>query len=88
MKNPWPLIHTRWHMFLIALKPKALEFVPDYFQTQKMCEKAAKDELEAIKFVSDYLKMQKMCEKAVEKNNWCLEFVHDHFRTEKMCEKA
>ena len=40
-------------------KLEALEFVPDYFETQKICDKAVKGDLYLLLFVPDWFVTQK-----------------------------
>ena len=42
-----------------------LEYVPDHFKTEKMCERAVKDEPETLEFVLDHFKIRKMYDKTV-----------------------
>ena len=45
--------------------PQALEFVPQYYKTQKTCDKAVDTYPSTIKFVPEYFMTQEMCDKAV-----------------------
>ena len=67
---------------------ETLEYVPNYFKTQKMCERAVENEPDTLKFVPDHLKIQGMCEKSVENESYNLKFVPDHFKTQEMSDKA
>ena len=42
-----------------------LEFVPDCYKTQKMCEETVEYVPEMLEFIPDQLKTQEICEKAV-----------------------
>ena len=45
--------------------PHALEFKPEYYMTQNMCEKAVDTHPYTIKFTPECYKTQEMCDKAV-----------------------
>ena len=59
--------------------PQALEFVPDHYRTQKMCEKAVK--VKGWTLVSDPYKTPEVCERAVDGYPWALGFVSDQYKT-------
>ena len=84
----------------VIRNPYKLKFVPDYFKTQKIREKAVRmhsgcekfrtpGELllpmpSIFNFIPDHLKTQEMCEKAVEKSPRGLNDVPDLFQTQEM----
>ena len=45
---------------------EALEYVRNYFKTQRMYKRAVENELPTLKLVPDHLKIQWMCERVVE----------------------
>ena len=47
--------------------PNALEFLPEFFMTQKVCDKAFKTYPSTIKFVPECFITQEMCDKTVNK---------------------
>ena len=46
--------------------PHALEFVPNYFKTQKTCNKTVDTYPFEVQYVLDWYKIHKMCVKAVD----------------------
>ena len=44
-----------------------LEFVPDWYMTQKMCDKDVNIHPSTIEYVPDQFKDQEMCDKAADK---------------------
>ena len=44
-----------------------LEFVPDWYRTQKMCDKDVNTHPSTIEYVPDQFKAQEMCDKAIDK---------------------
>ena len=50
----------------------ALEFVAEYYKTQKLCDKAVDTHLATIKVVLECCKTQEMCYKAV--HRWIFGF--------------
>ena len=55
-----------------------LEYVPDHFKTEKMCERAVKDEPETPEFVLDHFKIRKMYDKTVKDDLSSLQYVPDY----------
>ena len=55
--------------------PSVLEFVPDHFKTQEICEEAVDAYPQISKFAPDYLKTKKMFDKTVSKDICALKFV-------------
>ena len=49
----------------VRKKPRFLAFVPNYFKTQKMCERVIEDDPDTLRFVPDHVKIQGICEKEV-----------------------
>ena len=45
--------------------PNALEFLPEFFMTQKICDKAVKTYPSTIKFVPECFMTQEICDKTV-----------------------
>ena len=48
--------------------PHALEFVPECYKTQKMCDKAVDTHPLAIKYVPECYKTQEMCQRVVHRS--------------------
>ena len=71
------------HEKAVEDEPEALEYVPNYFKIQKMCERAIEEGLYNLKFVPDCLKMQDMCYKAVKDDSSSLQYVPNWFVTRK-----
>ena len=44
-----------------------LEFVPDWYRTQKMCDKNVNTHPSTIEYVPDQFKTQEMCDKTIDK---------------------
>ena len=65
-----------------------LEFIPDQYKTQMMCERAVEDEQETLEFVPDQYNIQMMCETAFEKYTRAIEFVRDQYKTKGICNEA
>ena len=65
-------------------KPYMLEFVPDHFRTQGMCNGSVTRDPYVLDHVSDRFKTQGMCIKTVEKDPWQLYYVPDHFKVKEM----
>ena len=61
-----------------------MRYVPDYFRTQEMCERAVEKGSWSLVHVSDQYKTQEMCNKAVKKYPWLLEYVPNNFKKPKM----
>ena len=64
-----------------SLMSSGLFFIPDNIRTQKMCERAVKDEPHSLALVPDRLKTQEVCNKAVRKSPWLLKYVTNWFVT-------
>ena len=56
-------------------------FIPDYLNTQEMCEKTIENDQYNLKFVPDHFKMQEICDKAVGDDFSYLQYVPDCFVT-------
>ena len=63
------------------------DFVPDQFETHKMCDKFVSDDPFQLKYCHDRYKTQKMCDEAVEVCLAALKFVPDGLFTSKMITK-
>ena len=72
----------------IEKNPWYLNYVPDQYKTQEICEKVFQEYSRQQYAVTDRFKAKRMCEKAVEESPWCLKDVLAHFKAEKMCERA
>ena len=57
-----------------------LQFFPDHFKTQGMCDKAMREGPYALKFVSDSFMMQEMCDAAVDMEPRSLALVPECFK--------
>ena len=69
-------------------EPETLEYVPNYFKTQKMCERTVEDDPDTLRFVPDHLKTQGMCERAIKEDSYNLKFVPDRFKMPEMSNEA
>ena len=79
------MIVLLFKMILRYISSSMVKYIP---RTQRMCERAVKNEPRSLKFVPDHFKTQEMCERAVEKDSWLLRHVPDELKTQEMCEKA
>ena len=66
----------------MRIEPYSLAFVPDYFKTQELCDKAIEIDPFTLWHVPDNLKTQGMCIKAVEVGLGLLGCVPDWFVTQ------
>ena len=57
-----------------------LEYVPNHFRTQEMCERAVEENIWSVVYVPDQYKTQEMCDKAVEEYLRLLKYVPDSFK--------
>ena len=62
-----------------------LEFVPDCFKTQEMCNEAVCIN-PLLAFVPDYFKTEETCNRAVRNKPYTLKYVLNHLKTQEMCE--
>ena len=60
--------------------------VPDWYNTQEMCDKLVSEEFFMLKYCLDKHKSEKMCDKAVDACLSALQFVPDWFVPNKMLE--
>ena len=65
--------------------PDALEFFPDQYKTQEVCDKAVDDYSIALEFVPDRYKSKEMCDKIISENPFMLKCPNKYI-TLKMCE--
>ena len=63
-----------------------LDFVPDQYKTQEMCDKAV-DDCHTLEFVSDQYRSSKMCDKIVSDNSFKLKYCNDRYKTQEICDK-
>ena len=62
----------------VDVSPWLLEFVPDYYKTQEMREKAVTVTLGwTLRYVPDKYKMQEMCGEAIMEYPYSLQYVPD-----------
>ena len=54
-----------------------LEFVSNFYETQKICDKAVDTYPSGIQFVPECYKTQKMCDKTVDTCPFVFDSVHD-----------
>ena len=59
-----------------------LEYVPNHFKTQDICEMAAEENIWSL--VPDQHQTQEICDEAVKEDPWLLKYVPDNFKQEKM----
>ena len=71
-----------------AQGPYTLDYVPDHFKTQKMCNEAMSNNPTVLFLIPDHFKTQEMCIKAVEVYPCQLNDAPDHFTTQDMCDDA
>ena len=81
------MVLTLWNE-AVQSDPEMLEFVPDWFVTQKMCNEAIQSDPEVLKYVPDQFVTQEMCNEAVQSEPWMFEYVPDQYKTQKMCNEA
>ena len=83
------LYHVPDHFNIVVPRnPYALDYVPDQYKTQKMCDKAVRMDPDALEGVPNRFKTQEMCDVAVMEDRYALEFVPDYRKSEKMCDKV
>ena len=89
---------------VVAPSPYKLQFVPDHFKTQEMCNNAVREGTYSLRFVPDHLKTQEMCDNAVDieprplafaperfkrfMDPWSLKIIPDHFKTQEIYDKV
>ena len=66
----------------VRRKPYTLDYVPDHFKTQEMCNKAVPNYQAVLFLVPDHFKTQEICIKAVEID---LYHIPNHFKTHEIC---
>ena len=69
----------------VLKKSCSLEFIPDMFKTQGMCDEAVRREPYSLRHAPDCLKNEKMCIEAVKNKLSMMFFIPDHLMTEEMC---
>ena len=65
-----------------------LEYVPDQYKTQEMCNETVEKSPRMLKYVPDLFVTQEMCNEAVQSDPWMLKYVPDSFVTQEMCNEA
>ena len=63
-------------------------FIPNHFETQRVCDEAMAYKPRMLGYIPDKYKTQKMRIKAVEEDPLQLQYVPDHLRTQEMCIKT
>ena len=71
-----------------AHRTYALEFLPEHFKTQEICNEVVKADPYTLQYVPDNLKTHEMFISAVEKYLYSLRLILDHLRTKMMCERV
>ena len=66
----------------------ALEFISNYFKTQKMYNKAFNYYHSTMQFAHEYYKIQEMCDKAVSTCFFVFNSVPDRCKTQNVCDRA
>ena len=61
--------------------------VPNFYETQKLCDKAVNTFPSTIQFVLDQFKTRAMCDKAVDTCPFVFDSVPDQYTTQKLCDK-
>ena len=72
--------------FLTAAKinyPHALEFVPECYKTQNMCDKDVNTYPSTIKYVPECLLTEEMCDKAINTYSFAFDSAPDRYKTQK-----
>ena len=69
------------HEKTVEDEPETLEYVPNHFKTQGICERAVENEPYSLKCVPDHFKMQEICNKTVRDNPYSLQYVPNWFVT-------
>ena len=64
--------------------PHVLEFVPECYKTQKMCDKVVDTNLSTIKYVRDQYKKQEMYNKIASDDAFKLKYCRDRCKTQEM----
>ena len=54
------------------MEPLLLRYVPDFLETQEMCEKAIENGFRGLYYIPDHFKTQRMCEKVATFNPYTL----------------
>ena len=62
-------------------------FIPNWYETQDMCERVLSEDPFLIVYCPDKYKTQRMCDKAVDDCLEALKIFHDWFGTNKMIKK-
>ena len=73
---------------LVSKNGLALEFVPSYAQTQKICDMAFRHTPSAFYFVPDQFKTTNMCKSAVLHYGYFIKLVPETLLTQHMCDIA
>ena len=65
-----------------------LKFIPDYYKSKKIFDKAVDNYSHALEFVLDCNNTQKMYNKAADTYPSVIQLVSKSYKTQKMCDKA
>ena len=68
-------------------KADLLQYVPDEYKTQEMCNNTAIRNAMMIKYVPQQYKTQEMCGRAVAEERWVLRYMPDHYKTQEISEQ-
>lgn len=66
----------------------SLEFVPDTYQSKKICKLAVEQNGLALQFAANKYITQKLCDLAVQQNWFALEYVNYSYQTKELCMSA
>ena len=66
----------------------ALEFVPECYKTEKMCDKAVDAYLSTTDFAPECFMTQKICAKSVNKCYFVFDYIPDQYKTQEMCDRV
>ena len=68
--------------------PSAMQFVPEFYKTQEMCDKAVNTCFLVFYSGPDRYKTQEMCDRVVSKDAFMLIYCTDRYKTQKMCDEV
>ena len=67
--------------------PNLLQYVPNQYMTQQMCDKAILENERTVNSVPDWYRNHGMCNKAVDNYHHVLDFTLECYKTQKVCDK-
>ena len=88
IKKTFNCFTTRVYNMALRMDPCNLEFVPDRFKAEDICNKAVRIKPYLLRYVPDHLKTKEICDEAVSMYRYSPKFVPDHLKTKDMCDEA